>query len=392
MHLAFVTSLVVDGKPTTGFEVANQAIVTNLRAIGVRVSVVGFKQRRQILSDDPDLLVLKTLDVENDGAGMAQKISWLLKAILSGLPVGGSKLQVLSWPELRARLSDLGDLDGVIINSVQMPTAFPQLLDFAPFIYVAHNVEHQSARQNATTSQSLVKRWFYARDARLLQPIEEELCARARYVFCLSEDDRKTLALDDKRSGVLPMIFSDFSPETSDKSQSGKLTRDVGLIGSWTWQPNLVGLQWFLREVVPHLEPGIKISVAGNIPTLATADYPAIEFVGRVANAEQFVNQSRLLALVAQSGTGVQLKTIEAFQMGMPCVASLSSVRGIAKIPANCRVEEDPKKFAAALNTTVELVRSGEIGRLDGKEFGDAQLRGLRAALQQGVESLGAPE
>ncbi len=314
-----------------------------------------------------------------------QKARWMIGAIASGLPVGGSKLRVVSWKQLKDALQNCGDIDGIVINSVQMPTAFPQLVDFAPFIYVAHNVEHRSARQNASSAAGARERYLYGRDSRLLQPIEEELCKKAVHVFVLSDDDRSVFELGRERASMLPLVFP---PLASSNTNNVAITHDVGLIGTWTWQPNFVGLEWFVREVVPLLNDDIKTAIAGSAPAMIATDHPGLKFVGRVASAEEFVAQSGVLALVSRSGTGVQLKTIEAFQTGMPCVATRSSVRGIAKIPENCRVEDEPGAFATALNQLAGSVRKGDIGRIDGDRFAAIQRNGLHQALRLGLDAL----
>ncbi len=74
MHLAFITSLVTDGNPTTGFEVANEAIVAGLRATRCKITQIGFRLPRHDEVDDAQTIVLQTLDVENFSASPIQKI------------------------------------------------------------------------------------------------------------------------------------------------------------------------------------------------------------------------------------------------------------------------------------------------------------------------------
>ncbi len=387
MHLAFVTSLITDGKPTTGFEVANEAIVAGLRATGCKVTQIGFRLPRQEKTDDDQTIVLQTLDVENSNASTFQKIKWVAGAMTSGLPVGGSKLRAVDWPQLEHALNSLGKIDGIIINSVQIPTAFPQLLEYAPYIYVAHNVEHLSSSQNAKSTGGALNRWLYQRDAKLLEPIERKLCKNARHIFFLSEDDCNYFNPGDDRGTVLQLAFPTQSQITTENPVETTISNDVGLIGTWSWQPNFVGLTWFLDEVVPLLDSDMTISIAGSMPHAMDSAHPGVNFVGRVESAEEFVKNSGVLALVSRSGTGVQLKTIEAFQMGMPCCATLSSVRGISGVPDNCIVEDDAEEFSKALNNMVKNRRAGKLSRYDGEEFAASQRDALHSGLAVGLNS-----
>ena len=388
MHLAFVTSLITDRNPTTGFEVANEAIVVGLRATGCKITQIGFRLPRQEIVDDAQTIVLQTLDVENSSASTFQKIKWVAGAIASGLPVGGSKLRAVSWPQLEHALNLLGKIDGIVINSVQMPTAFPQLIEYAPYIYVAHNVEHLSSMQNAKSAGGRLNRLLYQRDAKLLEPIERKLCKNARHVFFLSEDDCKYFDPGDDQGTVLQLAFPIQSQNTTENPEPTNISNDVGLIGTWSWQPNFIGLKWFLDEVVPLLNSDMTISIAGSMPHGVVSEHPGVRFVGRVEDAEEFVKNSGMLALISRSGTGVQLKTIEAFQMGMPCCATLSSVRGIAGLPDNCVVEDVAEDFAKALNNMVKNRRYGKLMRLDGGKFATMQRDALYSGLRVGLNSL----
>ncbi|MEM1040422.1 MAG: glycosyltransferase family 4 protein [Pseudomonadota bacterium] len=396
MHIAFFTSLVMDGHPTTGYEIANQAIIDGLRGLGHRVSVIGFRLPRQAVPDDPDTHVLDVLDLENASAGTATKLKFLLRAFRTGLPISASKLTVFPEHRVQATLAKLAPIDVTVFNSYQMAAAFPNLFD-QDSLFLAHNVEHLSACQNAASAAGFLQRRLHGRDARLLAKIERHLCKTARWVWTLSDEDGKTLGIEQGRGGTLSLSLPDnvhqTAPHQAPSPQSSfdlatlqpepdhLLLTDIGLIGTWTWEPNRVGLEWFLKRVAPLLPGDLTIKVAGAVPD-GMPKSERVEFLGRVPSASAFLDTVRVVPLVSQGGTGVQLKTIEAFQSGLACVASASSLRGIAHLPRNCRRANDPVTFAAALTDLVIQSRSGTNVRIDGAEF----LRGQRIAFEQGLK------
>ncbi len=74
-----------------------------------------------------------------------------------------------------------------------------------------------------------------------------------------------------------------------------------------------------------------------------------------------FVRSCAVIPLISRAGTGVQLKTIETFEMGLPSVATALSVRGIADIPGNCVVTDDPVRVRPGRQRRwFARVRSGE--------------------------------
>ncbi len=387
MHLLFVTSLVPDGKPTTGYEIANAAIIDGLVRAGIHVTVLGFIWPGSSPSDPDNTIVLGEVDVRNDTASLTQKLRWLGNALVTGLTVSSVKLRIISQDKLRAAIGSSGNFDAYVLNGVTLSGAFEGCFADKPQIFIAHNVEHHSAWENAQAATSLVQKILFRRESRLLAGLEGRLCRRASFVFTLAEQDIKALGLADTgRAAELPLVTG----ADTGKMAHRKIEHDLGLIGTWTWQPNRIGLEWFLREVAPHLDKDIGITVAGSIPADLKAAWPNVNFAGRVPDATEFVRSCALIPLVSRAGTGVQLKTIETFEMGLPSVATSLSLRGIASIPENCAVADDPQAFAKAIGAMVARVRAGEDLTCSGEAFRAAQLARFDSQLRLGLDALGA--
>lgn len=382
MHLLFATSIVPDGALASGYEIANAAIIAALRRAGARVTVIGFAWPGKPVADPANTIVLGAVDVRTDSASTARKLAWLARAMLSGLTFSSVKLRAVPDEAVRAAIERAGPFDGYVLNSVQFAGAFQALFGDRPSIFVAHNVEHASAEENAAAAPDIVQRLLFRREARLLRRLEERLCGRARFVFTLAEEDRAALGVaSDDRSAALPLVTSPARPS----DQPRHIDCDAALIGTWTWQPNRIGLEWFLEKVVPRLRSDFRIRVAGSVPSALAAEHPRIEFVDRVPDARAFVGSAAVIPLISTAGSGVQLKTIETFELGLPSVATSHSLRGIDHRPANCVVTDDPAAFAAALEAA-----AADIHDVDGGAFHRRQIEALDAAVARGLARLGS--
>lgn len=380
MHLVFVTSLVPDGAPRSGYEIANAAIVDAVRRAGARVTALGFVAPGKRPSDPEHTVVLGEVDVSTDTATAMRKVGWLASAIARGMTVSSVKLAGREPREIEAALHRLGPVDGYILNSVQLAGAYPALFSDRPSLYVAHNVEFQSALQNAAAARDPLQRMLYQREARLLEPLERRLCARASFVFTLAREDSQALGLDERRSAALPLVTG--AAPLADAA--GDPACEAAMIGTWTWRPNLIGLEWFLDEVTPHLPEAMRIRIAGATPAGLPARHAGVALLGRIDDARALLAGAAMVPLVSRAGTGVQLKTIEAFELGLPCVATSASLRGVAHLPANCVVADDPKEFARAM---VEMAAAPR--RLaDGAAFRTAQLKELDRQVARGLARL----
>ncbi|MBS3648532.1 glycosyltransferase [Pseudaminobacter sp. 19-2017] len=380
MHLLFATSIVPDGSLASGYEIANEAIVDALRRAGVRVTILGFTWPGRKPSNPAETIVLGEVDVRNDSASAMQKVRWLAEAMKSGLTASSAKLRTIGFDEVRAAIRKAGPVDGYLLNSVQLAGAFEPCFQDKPFLFVAHNVEAQSAQQNARTAPDAFQRLLYRREAQLLGGLESRLCRKARFVYTLADEDRAALGVpSDERSAALPLVTRSALP-----APAAKIACDATLIGTWTWQPNRVGLEWFLAEVAPHLPDDFTIRIAGAVPAGMTSSHPGVSFVGRVEDAHNFVRSGKVVPLISRGGTGVQLKTIETFELGLPSVATSSALRGIAYKPENCVVADEPAAFATALRN----MAAGKPRVVDGSGFHRAQLAALDRAIAQGLDAL----
>ncbi|MGL4728299.1 MAG: glycosyltransferase [Bosea sp. (in: a-proteobacteria)] len=383
MRLAFVTSLIPDAKPATGFEIANAAIIAALREVGHETNVFGFMREGADVPADPRAHLIQRIIIENAAAPASLRARWLMTALRLGLPLAAAKLAA-PCEGLPDAIVASGPFDAIILNSVMMPAACPALTRLAPCLLVSHNVEHLTAQENARNARHPLTRWLYAREAKLLKRIEHRLAEECRFVWFLAEEDRQKLGLDTSgRSAVLPLIAPTSLPQTQASLPADAERWDVGMIGTWTWGPNQIGLEWFLKEIAPRLPADITVAIAGRTPSDLVSPRPSIRLVGRVADQAQFLAACRCIALATRAGTGVQLKTLEAFQLGKPTLATPLALRGFAQLPTNLRVADDAPAFAKALAELVADARAGRVGNVNGAAF----IAGQKVAMMQAVEA-----
>lgn len=389
MHLVFVSSLVPVENPSSGFDIANRAVLDGLRALGHRVSVIGYLQPGQTQAPGGDVHLLGELEVTNAKVTTVTKLRWLAKACLHRTTLSSAKMLAVSREHVETLLRRLQPFDGIVLNSVQLPGAFAATFQKHRTIYVAHNVEAGSARENALTASGVLQRWLFSREARHLEKLERTLTQAASAIWTFAEADRFGFGRAvSSRATVLPLVTR---WEQTERRAGKKPEYDLALIGTWSWQPNRIGLDWFLSEVVPRLPGDMSIGIAGQLPDAPAMSHPGIRLLGRVPDAGAFVESGAVLPLISRGGTGVQLKTIETFELGMPSVATRASLRGIGTIPGNCAVSDDPAEFASLLIEKVAQVRAGNRQRLPGSVFHQAQKTRLLETLDEGLSRFGKP-
>lgn len=388
MHLVFVSSLLPVANPATGFDIANRVILDALREQGIKVSMLGYRSPGAELAEADGCVVLGEQEITTSRVAMSTNLRWLATALTHRTTFSSAKMLACGTPAFLAGLKELAPFDGLVLNSVQLPGAFVRELGKYPAIFVAHNVEARSAVENAGNTTSAFERLLFAREARLLAQLEDTLCRQSKFVWTLSEDDRKTLVgEDDSRSATLPLVTSMTAPQPLPRNR--EIRYDIGLIGSWSWRPNRIGLEWFLTRVAGLLPPQTSIAIAGDLSDMpALNTHPGVRFLGRVADAPAFLRSCAVVPLASTAGTGVQLKAIEAFEAGLPCVATNLAVRGIGQVPSNCTVADDPEAFANALVEKLQDATRGNSAEMNGRLFHARQKKMLLDAVDRGVNAI----
>jgi Glycosyl transferases group 1 len=382
MKLLFATSILPENEATSGYEIANRAILHGLRAIGHDIVPIGFCNPWQSAFVAEGSVNLGELSVTNADADTRQKLVWLKRAIQNNTTFAGAKMQIIRPDILAQIIAHEGEFDGVIINGAPIAAAFEKVLAAKPFVFIAHNVEWQTAAENAKTANSFIERTLFFREARMLKALEQRMAAKASHVFTLADDDANTFkTMGAKSVSAVPLIVGLEAQPPLERQPKW----DAGLIGTWSWAPNRVGLDWFVNAVTPFLPDNFKFAIAGKLPGKIDIRHPGATVLGRVPSAVDFTRNCAVLPLVSRAGTGVQLKTLEAFELGIPSVATSSSVRGIANLPLNCTVEDNPELFAKALVAAALEATSSDC---DGRVFHRNQKSQMLAAFNRGLQTI----
>jgi|GEM_PF-1758028 len=137
---------------------------------------------------------------------------------------------------------------------------------------------------------------------------------------------------------------------------------DILFLGS-AHKPNIDGIDFFYNEVfLPHLrKKGIKLTVVGKVCNLWPVEDPSVKKLGFYSGEISEIYQSAKIVIIPiLEGTGVSIKTMEAFAFGKAIVSTPLGTRGM-KLDGNPLISIDMKKnpldFA---NAIVELLDSPE--------------------------------
>ncbi len=355
-RILFLTTVLPHGM-TTGGEICSMNFIDALRATGCDVDVVGY-ERAGAQSSLPAGFASPMERTIESASSTSQSVLWLARALLARRPFSIQKYVTSKMAQLVRQHLREHEYDAVVVDHAQASWLLPYVHDRIPIIHVAHNAEHrlygiQSDIMSDKSGFGIVSRLkarIYRREARLLWEMERRTARRFREIWTLSPDDalayKALLGNSEVKSfgvpgKVMPVASEGVPP-----------VHDVGLLGNWTWNANQVGLDWFMDEVVPELDPGISITVAGR-SALSGRAKAGVEFAGYVPDAATFLQSCKVVAIPSTAGSGVQIKTIETIALGIPAVATPVAMRGLTDVPATLRVCARPEEMARAIEDII---------------------------------------
>jgi hypothetical protein len=363
MNIAVLTTRLFD-QPRSGGELCTARLLSEILDAGHQVLLIGRGHVPATGLPGVRYVSVGPWVTPFEELSTPQRIASLCAALLSGqastvqrLAHGGVAQQV------RHHLQSTGpEIDVLVLDHLQvLPWLAALRGELPPLWLVMHNLEAQNYVELARQAGGRGQRWrqrVLQREARRLRDLECQALSRAAVVACLSAQDAAQLKLTAAACGsrarleVLPSFPLELHPRLGATlaPRPGPVRR-IGMIGTWTWEPNRLGLRWVLDCVLPHL-PGPWVLVLAGPGLEGTALPRRVEWLGRVPSAASFYSSVDVVALASHVGSGVQEKAVEAIAAARLVVATPHSVRGLQwELPDHVWVTGDAQEFASLCAT-----------------------------------------
>jgi len=212
------------------------------------------------------------------------------------------------------------------------------------------------------------RRLYAAADRRRVESCERRWGNGAAAVIAISSEERLNLV----RLGIrAPVVVA---PNGLDPGhwRDARLRREPGLlafVGNLGYPPNVMGLEWFLREVAPAIRrraPDARLVIAGGAAPAglraAAASCPLpVRFAGFVPDVRRLLWRSAASICPLPLAAGLQNKAVQAMFCGAPVVATPNVARVIgARNGIEAAVAATPPAFAAA---TVRVISEPRAAR-----------------------------
>jgi len=274
----------------------------------------------------------------------------LVQGLISSLPVAVARFRSAAMRRTLDRLLETEHFDTVVCD---FPIPAVNLRRPQKYILFQHNVETIIWRRHAETAKSRLRRAYFEQQARKMLVYEESVCRAAQHVIAVSALDAKLMR---EMFGLPEVSFVDTGVDIEHFSrQPSPPKADLVFVGSMDWRPNIDGINYFVRSILPLIRrgrPDCSLVVAGRDPTpeilaLAAAD-PRIKVTGTVPDVRPYLWGSTVSIVPLRIGGGTRLKIYESMAAKTAVVSTTTGAEGLViDPPRTIRIADSPEDFAA---------------------------------------------
>jgi len=217
-----------------------------------------------------------------------------------------------------------------------------------------HNIESHLMARRSHIEPNILKRSYYAMEARKLEDYEARHCGDFDVNFTVSDSDKAVLGeiVPGLRTAVIPngVDIDYFTPSPSEPAE-----RSLVFVGGMNWYPNRDAVLHLRREIWPLLTqevPDISLTIVGAHPpeeimAMARED-SRVTVTGFVDDVRPYLQRAMIYICPMRDGGGTRLKILDALATAKPIVSTTLGCEGI-------RVE--PGRHALLADTPSDFVR-----------------------------------
>lgn len=200
-----------------------------------------------------------------------------------------------------------------------------------------HNAEYVMWERLAEIEPQPIKKTVLRAEAARIKRTERKYARRADLVLAAPNDilELKKIGVPEEKMKVTYHLGEDEMLELPD-TEFSETEKALIFIGTLTWEANVDGLLWFLKEVWPEVlerEPETRFYIIGKNPderiVRAVADAPNITLTGFVRDLEPYHRKGRVFVIPLRFGSGIKVKLLNALYRGIPVVTTPIGTEGL---------------------------------------------------------------
>ncbi len=247
--------------------------------------------------------------------------------------------------------------DIIIFESIYMAVYLNcvQKYSTAKCVLRSHNIEYKLWETRTIQEKNIFKKIYSKHLTTQLKKYETDVFIKIKNIISITDDDEINI---NRISSEFNTISIPFASNKYDVYLEQKLKPTFYHLGAMDWQPNVDGLDWALKFIIPNIisensEFDFNIAGRGMPKHFFDLQCKNINVNENVDNAITFINSHDVLIAPIFSGGGMRVKIIEAMQLGKVVITTKLGAAGIPHFYKNEKcilIAETADEFIEQIN------------------------------------------
>ena len=271
-------------------------------------------------------------------------------SLFSPVPLAVSRFHPPGMEERLEHLIRNERFDRAVVDHLAPTAYFPRM---GEAVFFQHNVETLIWQRYVEHTSDPIRRWYFQVQAARMLEYERRVSRAAGHIVAVSATDAQAMQrlfgvtkVSEIPTGVNIEYFTPPGPVPP--------AAELVFVGSMDWLPNVDGMLFFVREVLPLIlrrRPRTTMTIVGRTPppeiqALARAQ-PMITVTGTVADVRPYLWGAKISIVPLRIGGGTRLKIYESMAARVPVVSTTTGAEGLTiHPPEDIRLADRPQDFA----------------------------------------------
>lgn len=251
----------------------------------------------------------------------------------------------------------VADADLVHLDMLALAGLFRWIPVKTPAVLNEHNVESRLLQSRLELENRRSSRLLHRLQRLGLEAFERRACLEASAVLACSSVDAAHLErlAPGAKTVVVPNGVD--TREFSIRRGTDPGRESLVFVGQMSWFPNRDGIEYFARDILPHLahRSELHVDVVGSHDGRLPEANPRLRFHGFVDDLKTLVEDATVFIVPLRAGSGTRLKVLEAMALGKAIVSTRKGVEGIDLSDGeNVLLADTAEAFAAAVERLLD--------------------------------------
>ncbi len=276
----------------------------------------------------------------------------------TSMPVAMQRYRSRALLRLIETITRLEKFDAIVCDFLASAANVP---DLGNVVLFQHNVESMIWKRHTEHAPSPWHRAYSRGQYQRMLRYEAEVCSAAKRIIAVSAADAQAMnsLYGAKRVCSVPtgVDVEYFAPPRAIPP-----AHDLVFLGAMDWRPNVDGLLWFARSVLPLIRrqrPNCSLTIAGRNPNAEVRGLGGsdryIHVTGTVEDVRPYLWESAVSIVPLRIGGGTRLKIYEAMAAKIPVVSTSVGAEGLdVRAGETIAIADSPQEFAQACLALLE--------------------------------------